>query len=235
MKTAIHILAHKAVQSTFARHFRHWEALVEKPDDITVWCPANARVDCPGIAIQAIGPAQHAGAEAIIRIVTILQHCRDVGGYDQVALFEYDSLCLGGKLPEFVEDFGANVFQEDYPGKQFTANFFTHPPLVIKVAALSRLCDAFTGMRFSDEAGYWDRWLGVALERSKLSIYNFRHHTKGFSLNTIHPEHEKDLRELVLGGATMIHGIKSQAALDCALRARQLAFYREELQKEGLL
>lgn len=232
MTTLINILAHKEAQQTFERHFQFWEKVADKPSDILVWCPSNSKVECPGIQILCVAAAQHAGSEAILRIRTILEHGRD-SGYDRVAFFEYDSICLGDKLPEFSEDIGANIFL-DTESDKFNGGMFTHPPVVVKREGLARLCEAFKSMSLADEGGFWDRWLGLAIKRAALSHRNFLS-GEGFSRNTIHGDGWQAMREFIIDGATMIHGIKDKETLEVAVRARQLAFYREELKKEGLL
>lgn len=215
MKTLIAIYAHLQAKATFERHFQFWEALKQPGDEIMMFCPADAPLQMPGVMSQVFGKAQHHGRNAIDHFRSQMEHMAGLG-FDRYAWFEYDSICLG-PLPEFVGQMAANFFHDD--GKSFTAKIYCHPPLLFTAAGLQAIVKEFQDMPSNSEAGYWDRWLGLAIERTGIIYHDLLGKGEGYSHNTIHESQHKDLYRAVLNGARLIHGIKDEATLEVIKRA----------------
>jgi hypothetical protein len=225
MKTLITIMAHREAQEIFTRHFPVWWDLGH---DLMIACPAQQSVALPEIRrhgrhIQTleVGKAEHHGFQSIVRFRTILE-IMNGQGYDRYAFFEYDALCLGHDLPEFKGDVAGNVFRDNSPDRGFEGTMFSHPPLVFTAAGLAKIVEVMTQLPLSAEKSVWDRWFGLAVEKSGLAIHNFLEHEQGFSANTIEKNQLDQLFRSIRGGVSMVHGVKSPECFQVCMAARAL-------------
>ena len=214
MKTLCAVMGHGGVEPTIARHLPYWRKHV---DDVMFFCPNDKILHLPdGREVVAVipEPASHHDATANRRFKRVLQMLLCTAkNYDRFIVHEYDSLHLGP--PIFVHGFlGANTFDCPYPAEGFLAHVFTHPPLTMETDILVRLEAALSSLPDDCENGFWDRMVGLACERSGISLHNFILHDQGFSKNTIEPgDIPAASAAIVCRGATMIHGVKDANTL----------------------
>lgn len=226
MKTLVSIYCHNkpgAVEA-FERHFQYWQELGH---DILLFSPSDAAVSVAGISGITTGKAQHHGVQSIKNFRGVLEHMAGLG-YDRHAFFEYDSICLG-PLPEFKGDLAAIIYHDSNPG--FTGKMFCHPPILFTASGLNRLVEEFKQMPFDAEQGFWDRWIGLAIERAGLVYTDLLTDGRGWSRNTIYEVHHKDLFNAILRGVKVIHGIKDQQTLEVIQRAWKKKVMIEQVQK----
>lgn len=213
-------MAHKDAQDTFNRHFQFWQKL---GDDIMVVYPSDAKVDLPerGRCIPLeVGKASHTGIQSIVRFRTVLEQMNGAG-YDRCAFFEYDAICLGG-LPEQRAPIMAPVFRDNGPNRGFIGTMFCHPPLIFSRHGLAVLCEEIKQMPMTAEGSVWDRWFGLAVERTGLPVFDLLEAGLAFAENTIHPARYADLAKAVRNGCHVFHGIKSPETLQVVLNANIL-------------
>lgn len=236
MKTLISIMAHAEAEDVFWRHFGFWHAHKKQGADLLFWMPEDNAFKVPGEELMVSGKREHDGLESIKRFYTIFEHMAKLEGYDQYALFEYDSFVLGD-LP-IVSDRTfvlGNKFTEN--SSAWKSKQFMHPPIFIGSAAIKPLVHQMGRTSFREESGMWDRWFGLVCDRAKIttqslfatSIFDS---SLGFSRNTVEDDDLPDLRRAILHGATCIHGIKSEQALRIVNETRHIRHMQNQL--EGL-
>jgi hypothetical protein len=158
-------------------------------------------------------PASHHDATANRRFKRVLQMLLCTAkNYDRFILHEYDSLHLGP--PIFVPGcLGGNTFECLYPTGGFLAHVFAHPPLTMETDILIRLEAAVSLLPDDCENGFWDRMVGLACERSQITLYDFQARGQGFSKNTIEPGDILEANLRLHAGASMFHGVKDANTL----------------------
>lgn len=234
MKTLAVVMAHKAAQETFNRHFHLWRKL--ENTDLMVACPSDSKVILPerGKAIAyEVGKAEHTGRQSIVRMRTILEQMNHTG-YERYVFFEYDSFCLG-QLPEPQADIMANCFFDHSPNRGFEGTMFCHPPLLFTVKGLADLVQSIQTLPLTAEAGVWDRWLGWAMQRANLNVFDLIKNKLGTSRNTFHDNELEALKIDIIAGARLIHGIKSPEAFNVCTETYRLMAMKKELQEKGML
>jgi hypothetical protein len=231
-------MAHKDAQETFDRHFPLWwdlghDLLIVYPQGAKVLLPTIKGVQTQTISTLEIGKPAHTGVESIVRFRTLLEHMHGQG-YERYAFFEYDALCFG-ELPEKFGLIAGNVFRDNSPNRSFIGTMFVHPPLMFLQKGLDAVVEEMNGMALTAEGATWDRWFGLCMERIGMPIFNFMEAKIGTARNTWHASELPTLRAEVLGGARLIHGIKSAEAFNVASEAYRLYANHQELIKEGVI
>jgi hypothetical protein len=215
MKPLTIIMAHKEVQETFDRHLPVWTKL---NPELVVFCPLDSILDTRGHELWAFGRKSHHDAEANRRFKhLIVRTSRMI--YNATMILEYDALAF--EYPEILrESIGCNVFRDDRPERGFIGTTFAHPPLYMGYHANNMLCRELEKLPNDCEQGFWDRMLGLAIENGNIPTHNFLMHGQGFSRNTIEPHDIPACVEAVRNGATMIHGVKTEACFNAIMEAR---------------
>lgn len=212
MKTLVAIYTHKDAEAVTKRHLQFWKDLGHT---LLMVSPANASLLIPGIQGLTVGKSQHHGEESIKNFRIILEQLNGQG-YDRYAFFEYDSIPLG-PLPEVTGAMGGIVFNDD--GSAFSGSIYVHPPLIFTARGLETLVNEMKQMPLAAEHGFWDRFLGLAIQRTGIVCQDFHQKGIGYSTNTIHPEQHKELFKAVVDGCQLIHGVKDKETLDVIVRA----------------
>lgn len=204
-------MAHAGAESTYHRNRPYWGS-----GDLITLCPADSVV---GGAISPVvwGRASHHNTHAIERFIYFLRHLY-LQDYENYIIHEYDSLCLAPTVPPVVSGWDllwGNVFGDDTP--LFAGKMFIHPPLALSSKSLRLILEEHDRFPAVVERGFWDRWLGFIAPKAGVKVNPYG--PLGFSCNTIEPSQIPAAVEAVLGGAVMIHGVKTQQCFDALVRA----------------
>lgn len=225
MKRLLIIMSHREASDIFIRHWPLWAA--HKIQTI-VFAPADSipRID-PNIPLLLFGRAEHHGTEAVRRFKWLLQF---LGSYEAEEFFvaESDSFCLDPNALDTAltdRDFYGNIFPIGNSDPSFVGTSYVHPPFGITHAALNQV--NALNLPETTERGFWDRYLGLALEKvmPKLKVGSSISDGTGFSRNTIEPEDRAAAVAAVEQGAVWVHGCKDEATLTAikAAYARRVA------------
>lgn len=216
MKALITVLAHGKALGVFRMHMPLWE-MHELP--IEVWCPTDDRIpdsECD-YPITPFGLSEHHGDGMAARINQILlMHSRTA--YDYHLLLEYDSFVLGKEIA-FRPGFTSNLYYNKEPNR-FFGHVYGLPPWMLDAVSL-RAMEA-TARRHPNvrEEGFADRQLAALSLLAGVKLSGFE--KEGFSRATIGIPDIGKMRELIVNGATMLHGFKDKWVTEAAL-----AFYKE--------
>lgn len=217
MRKLIVIMSHLEATEIFLRHLPLWQACGHP---LLVFCPVNSIPKIPDrIPILAYGHAEHHGVEAVRRFKFLL----DFLGHIQAGefwIFESDSFCLNPSALDTAldpvitgRDFYGNVFPIGDSDPSFAGKSYVHPPFGITHAALNQV----NSLNLSEtaERGFWDRHLGLALEKisPKLRVGSAIADGAGFARNTIEPEDRGAAVKAVEAGAVWFHGVKCPLTL----------------------
>ena len=205
MKCLIVVMAHAAAQSTFNRHLRFWES---HGQDIVVFSPQDAVVRTKHPVI-AWGTASHHDAMANERFFRMLEIISRMN-YDRFCINEYDSLCFSPEIP-YTEDgyLWANSWKNEDPS--FSGEWYFHPPLIMCNRVLKRIVQACKDVPFSSEKGFWDRYLGIVVQKYGIGFGTYNE--QGFSRNTIEIQDLPAAMNARRNGAVLFHGIKDASTL----------------------
>jgi hypothetical protein len=217
-------MAHKEAQSTFDRHFPIWRKLADQDGhgDVLVAYPSNSRVMLPEKGnCQAVdcGKAEHTGLQSIVRIRTVFERM-NFPGYDRYAFFEYDAIAFRWPTPGL--NIAAPVFRDDSPTRGFIGTMFTHPPLFFSPVGLNTLVKEIQQMPMDAEKAVWDRWIGLAIQRTGMEPFDLLSSGQAYAENTIPIEHYTRLARAVRHGAYAFHGVKTQECLDVILENNRI-------------
>lgn len=217
MKLFILVTAHGRAQVTFDRHLPFW--LAHNPDELIICSPANDIVKAKGFWQLPAFEASHHGPESYKRLMFGLRHAFDCGA-DFYVLFEYDSLCLEPRL-DFLPGFQC-IVQRNPGDREYATDTWPNFPVIMDHDTLGVLLGMARKFPDLQENGYQDRIMGALA--AKAGIQLVEHQPKGYSHNTILPDHLAEFQAALLTGATMIHGIKDRLTLNWALHWHQ--FYQ---------
>jgi hypothetical protein len=239
MRTLITVMAHREAQDTFNRHFPFWWNLGH---DMLVACPERQGVALPEmrggtgkrlLTTFNVGKAEHHGVQSILRFRAILEQMSGAG-YDRYAFFEYDALCLANDLPPMFADVVGNVFTDSNTESGFVGGMFVHPPIMFTAPALEWLVKIMeTQMSLADEKSVWDRWIGLALKKSNLTVGDLIQNGRGYSMNTIPPEKHEELFLAIRNGAVLVHGVKTPECLEVCKKGMALRASVEHVESNG--
>lgn len=201
------VMAHADAQHIFNRHWPYW-AKFGCP--ILVMCPKDSIVDTTA-PVLAIGKKSHHDAMANRRFRELLIHL-ETTMHNEWLILESDAICLcKDEIPlGFCGSITGNRFENTEPHR-FKGSCYLHPPIAFSRDILERL---IAGMKFvsdEDEEGFYDRWLGLLCDRSKVPATGWG--KEGFSRNTIEVGDISAAVAARKAGACMFHGVKSDAVL----------------------
>ena len=222
-KCILIIMAHADAQVTVNRHMPMWSSLGMP---ICFFTPINSRLNnIHNHSVYSYGPASHHGPSSIDRFKELLKFLENLTYCDLFFILEYDAICTEPKFMSYFTSmykkdepfFCANIFGEGCH-RIFKSTMFTHPPLLFNRTALTILNKALAEIPDWAEQGFWDRFLGLALDRTanKIKPINFRTLGLGFSLNTIEPEHFNHIKDIIKKNpkTCFYHGVKTKSCLD---------------------
>lgn len=205
------IMAHREAEPTVRRHLRFWR---QPGGPLLFYSSVDKKLLVDGHQNLVFGKSGHHGVESIARFRFLLKHMSTrAAEYDRLIIWEYDSFCVSPRMPETNPDVvTANAFINHDPA--FSAKWHTHAPLVIPMAILQRLVPVMEKLPNDAEFGFWDRWMGQLCALAGVEIESFCEGRKdGFSMNTFHEANFPVLKQAVLNGVRVIHGVKDAAAL----------------------
>lgn len=211
LRTFTVVMAHAEAQQTFDRHLQYWQ---RNGSMRMVMCPADSiiRTDYP---VLAIGRKSHHGAMANHRFKELLGHLLMLD-FDRFIIHEYDSLCVDDVPALDSVRFWGNVWTNTEPHRFMSSHYF-HPPLIIPKDSLARLVWSLIQIPDEAELGFWDRLIGLAVDRSNVAFGSYDR--IGFSRNTIEPGDIPAAVAARKAGATMFHGVKTEEVLNAIVSA----------------
>lgn len=215
------VMAHGAVQATVERHLPYWLRVC---DMVEVWVPEGEGFKLPGgvLVIEAVANGgAYSGATS--ERTTIAMGAASDHDPEFVMLLEYDAMVWGPisrrRMPEHGHVAACcwpNEAQSPVPGKTFKGSFYLHFPHIYSRLALELTVGTIRqAMKFTDEHGYTDRFLGRAVELAGVPVRDWRAEGLAYSWENIsgHPGRVAECVEAVRGGALFSHGIKDEASL----------------------
>lgn len=214
--TLVVIHCHGGVEPILDRHEPFWaghgcDYIFVCPQDKPIW----------GRPHFSIGGEGHSGMVSINRFRSTWRLLEKFDSYDRFAIFEYDSLCLCTELPAIPDGGGmiANMKVEHNPSQLFRSRYYWHAPWIIDAQSLHRLNQVMGFLRPDLEGGFFDRYLGLALQQYKIPTHPLG--ALGYSQNTIEASHQQECAEAILLGAVALHGVKTEECLRMALTNRE--------------
>lgn len=213
MNTLIVIMAHSGAQATFDRHSPIWAK--HDTDDILVFCPQDAVVKTEW-PVLAIGSASHHDAMANSRFRRMLCYL-ETTRYQEFFVMEYDAICFDREVPgSFCGQINANLWQNTEPHR-FKGSTYLHPPLAFSRDIMERINNAALTVPDAESEGFWDRQLGLWCDIAKITPAGWQE--RGFSRNTIEVGDIPAAVAARKAGATMFHGVKTEAVLKALVNA----------------
>jgi hypothetical protein len=219
--STIAIMGHGAAEAIFQRNLPLW---VGKADQMLVLCPKDDPIksipsNAGGIVSGSQGIYSEAACRRLVEYLKILKWAADC----PLFLCEYDSGPVR-EIPWHLCELSNTLFSNGWTdGDQFVA----HPPYMMNRTTLGILAehlqdviDRKREVRSDLERIFSDRFIGTAVADKKVwSLSWERNLNRGFTRNTIEPGDIPRLREYLLDHPdSMVHGIKSQEALDVVLK-----------------
>lgn len=203
------IMAHREAEATCRRHLPLWQS---HNCDMIFYCPLNSIVNV-GYPVLAHGLASHHDTmanERFLKLLCLLEKTI----YNQFIIYEYDAMSLRSDLSSFRKPdvLYGNVFRDNRPEREFIGTTFVHPPLIFGRTALRRMLDVQISP--SLEHGFWDRLLGLMIERAEIQTFDFLAAGHGFARNTIEPPEYATARNAARAGAYLFHGVKTEECLN---------------------
>lgn len=222
------VMAHGAAEATVLRHLPYWLRVC---DQVEIWVPAGEGfpIYTPGaVVIEAVPNAGGYSAATSERTFVAMQAAMD-HNHEFVMLLEYDAMVWGPIPASALPEHGAvaacrwpNEPHSPIPGKTFLGAFYLHFPHLYSRLALELTVGTIRqAMRFSDEHGYTDRFLGRAVELAGVPVRDWRAEGLAYSYENIskHPGRVLECIEAVRRGTLFSHGIKDDASLQRILAA----------------
>jgi len=215
-------------------YFCHHEApvVIVSPVDSQVHYIGPHHTKCAGL-VQYFGQKSWDRQYAQLKLLLI-----DYPEIEWFLLNDADSFCLTPKLPDYlfedkytvysneVEDFrkpGGNTFTPpgmDYWPLDYHAGFdlvAMQPPYFLSRQALEKIVETCEGMAACPTTPFIDWWWIPACKKAGLKHLPFR---TGASCETVTPNGKACMRSAILtSGATFIHAVKDQEALNGVLTA----------------
>ena len=221
MKLSLTILAHGAAKETFMRHLPLWQAL--DPDYAVLMCPKNDSITFSSVDVGAkvfvgsatlvelaVGSAEHAGRDSILRLKKVLNHLADLDGITHHLICEYDSFSLASTIKPQT-GFTGNLVANNEPCRFMTPRY-ANPPWLIDHMSLFQMQRAAEHYTDVWEEGYADRYLSAIAHLAGVPILPYD--PPGYTQETIHERDWPSVIEAIHFGATMIHGVKDDETLE---------------------
>ena len=211
-RTLVAIHCHGGTEQVLSRHEPFWRA---HGHDFVYLCPKDKPISGPHLSAGMQG---HSGPVSIDRFRQAWKLLERLE-YDRYVIFEYDSLCISTFLPTPSIGLLANRF-ENFETR-FKSKFYFHAPWIMSLATLQSLNAIMHVLSPATEGGYFDRFLGFALQTHNIGHLSLQILNQGYSQNTIEPQHYEQMQMEILKGATCLHGVKTAECLQVALIQRE--------------
>ncbi len=217
--TMIVLMCHGKARATFERHYSEWH---KHNCPILLFTPSNDPMPYPFSSYYpdkprlTFGVASHHDKSAIMRFAFLLNFLSDID-FGQFAIFEYDSFILSERLPD-VGTSGLIGTKFDEPDcNTWGSHLFIHPPFIIGKSALRAIVKEAKELNSeiaSRAQGFWDRYLGILVERAgrNIAFQPLKWGVDSWSNNTIEEQHIPEVALAVKNGVNWIHGCKSAKA-----------------------
>lgn len=216
------VLAHGKARDTVIRHLPYWFKICEKLLVVTpIGQPLN--LNNPDVTeLQLVADGGSYSTSTNQRCYEALKAGYAVGT-PFVMLWEYDSLAWGpvplGAIPErgsMAAIYWQNERISPIHPKTFMGNFYLHFPHLYSRQGLELVIGTMeSSMNMTEEHGYTDRFLGLAVELSGIPVLNWTGLGLSYSFEDItsHGARIDGCIHAVQNGALFSHGIKSEAGL----------------------
>lgn len=207
------VLAHTAASDCVIRHRPLWERAADRvvyvvPNDAPLpWYEPNE---------IRIGWNSKYGAENNIRVCEALRFAAEQD-VSHVILTEYDAVIWGPIPTSAIPPAGglsAARFTEPktWAGINFVGDQYFHFPIIFDRAALRPLVAQMDALPIDAEAGYADRYIGLAAQLARIPHKDLFTERLAFTRDTIDGRKIELCRAAVQGGVRFSHGIKSAEA-----------------------
>ncbi len=214
MKKLTVVMTHSEAISVVKRHLKYWE---QTSDEIIFISPIDSQMTedgkVEGYLEILIGRAEHHGEISAQRIEQIFEYLLDKD-YDYIILTEYDAFYT--KIPDSIlpddKSITAIKYNQNKPIK-FKGKFYLHYPIIFTKESLRKTYEQLKNVTTNDRH-YSDRFIGMAVQLANLYVVDLLKLKKGYSKNTIRPEHYREFRQAIREGAIAFHGIKSIECLE---------------------
>jgi hypothetical protein len=199
-------MAHNGTGETCTRHLPWWK----KQGDVVFFSPSDSVMRLGGYSTWSYGRRGHHTKDALDRFLMMLKMSAQTS-HQHFVIHEYDSVAFE-QLASVPDTHLAGIrFTDGRPNSKFVGHQFIHPPLQFSRSVLLRLIETFESLTETEQF-MWDRWLGLACERSKIPIFDML--AFGFSSNTITAAELPSAAGAIACGARWFHGIKSAKIFD---------------------
>lgn len=211
----------KYAEDAFYRHFNEW---TKHEHNILLFTPGNKSLNSP-LPQLSFGQASHHDNHAIERFIFLLRFLATMD-YGQYAIFEYDSFILNPRLPDVGPSGLMGIKFGESDVKKWGSSMFIHPPFIVGHSAAKILVREADQLHKDVEAkaqGFWDRYLGILVERAgrDIAFQPLKWGVDSWSNNTIEEQHIPEVALAVKNGVNWIHGCKSAKAYEAIKRAYQ--------------
>lgn len=196
----------------FHRHSDEWDKF---GFPTIVYAPRDKPL--PNVGGQLLfGKASHHDDEAISRFLFLLRFISRME-FGQFAIFEYDSFILNNRIPDVGPSGLMGVMFHEPDRVTWGSGMFIHPPFIVGRSAAKALVKEADQLHTDIEAkaqGFWDRYLGILVERASrdIAFQPLEWGKDSWSNNTIEDEHIAEVCDAVERGVNWIHGCKSEKA-----------------------
>jgi hypothetical protein len=217
MKIFAVVMTHKEALPTVKRHLPIWmgvsnHLIFTSPEDSYM----SDEEFCLGYPEIKIGRAEHHGEISAQRIISIFNYVIEHYLYEEIThilLMEYDSFAIA--IPEDVIPKESGVSAIKYPQNKpikYKAGFYLHYPMLFSIEGFKLTAKELENVKTKDRH-FSDRFIGMAVEKSRISVTDIRKSRRGYSKNTIESYNYQTLREAVKNGAVFFHGVKTVETL----------------------
>lgn len=208
------VMTHSEAIETVKRHIELWK---KNSEEIIFISPVDSPMTETGIISgyieNLIGKAEHHGELSAQRIEQIFEYAL-MKDFDYLILTEYDAF-FTEKIPDYLlpddNSVTAIKYRQNKPIK-FKGRYYLHYPMIFTKKSLSKTYQKLSTIKTNDRY-YSDRFIGMAVDLAQLQVKDLLSYKKGFSKNTILPEHYPQLRQAVKEGAIAFHGVKTEECL----------------------
>jgi len=217
MKIFSVIMTHKEALPTVKRHLPIWLGatnylIFTSPEDSYM----TDEEFCLGYPEIKIGKSEHHGEISAQRIISIFNYVIEHYLYEEIThilLMEYDSFATSISENVMPKEFGVSAIK--YPQNKpikYKAQFYLHYPMLFSKEGFKLTAKELANVTTKDRH-FSDRLIGMAVEKSRISITDLRKLKRGYSKNTIEPYNYSSLKEAVKNGAVFFHGVKTVETL----------------------
>jgi hypothetical protein len=206
------VMAHSDARGAVERHKKYWEACGR----VVYLVPTDAELPSIEAEQWRARPRAHVGPDAILRVVDGLERASKEP-HPYILFCEYDAVVLDPpKFRPINGEVMAPAFGDTREERGFEGTLYCHPPLFLNRKTAAVLVDELKKYGPGVERGFWDRAVGLAIERSQGRLRCTDLWARGacFACNPIDERNLETACEAVRTGATFIHGVKTEFTLN---------------------